>query len=775
MFLSVDSQARSACSTPPLSRVRRSSSQQPTGHAQRQPQHANKTEQQIRREHRTGHAQRQPQSVQTSGHAQRQPQSVQTSGNAQRQPRAMHRVEHAQIAPQSEQRTGHAQRQLQGVQRPVVTRDEIDPSTTFRPITPVLMGTFRSASAPNSSGQDSPLTTNPRPDTSLQGVQQQPSGEQNQNSTIPPPPQVSADSYDYLPPYSPPRNREEQTTDSHQRHVSEPVLLTEPPPSYDEIFGSNREREPRDRHRRRRRQGEERSRFMRRSSTSSHRETGNDDNSQVSSRPSSRQSSGHRRLASLTNLFRRSRRHTHADGEQSNTPSGATAASQSVLPASRPRDVTEYTADWVASYSHTPRPFPTTRHDNLAVRSTGSISGLSHSQVSRTLSDTSNSRLPPPRRRHPPNPIPYRHPPPFPSAENLLQVTSQSFLPPSHGSSQSLNVQSTGSSRLPVPSARSRNDRDGNSRPSTSLVRSRPSSAYITTDSIVNSSQTARAPNAGSTHSTPGLLSRRLVNTGMMSSSCFDILAPHTSTSHTSQPVAPHSTHSHTSTTHTSQLATPHTTHSHTTTTHTSQPVAPHSTHSHTSTTHTSQLATPHTTHSHTTHTTTGRTAKQQTSTSTSRIRGPRLGRENRGQGSTSSLNQQGTNLAINANTNNINVRASPRASATSSPVSVPSSRVQSPITFHYTGMASNAPSATVTSHSQERLISNGVSQEMDGSPTPVNSSPSTVVNEASNNTVVSSVNEAREMSGRAAVRQRAESRRLRQGGGTSSDEDQHR
>ena len=59
-----------------------------------------------------------------------------------------------------------------------------------------------------------------------------------------------------------------------------------------------------------------------------------------------------------------------------------------------------------------------------------------------------------------------------------------------------------------------------------------------------------------------------------------------------------------------------------------------------------------------------------------------------------------------------------------------------------------------------------------------MNSSPSTVVNEASNNTVVSSVSEARasaELSGRAAVRQRAESRRLRQGGGTSSDEDQHR
>ena len=103
---------------------------------------------------------------------------------------------------------------------------------------------------------------------------------------------------------------------------------------------------------------------------------------------------------------------------------------------------------------------------------------------------------------------------------------------------------------------------------------------------------------------------------------------------------------------------------------------------------------------------------------------------------------------------------------------------MQSPITFHYTGATSNGNSVPIGSHSQERLIGNGVSQELEGSATPVNSSPSTVVNEASNNTVVSSVSEARasaELSGRAAVRQRAESRRLRQGGGTSSDEDQHR
>ena len=740
------------CSTPPLSHERRSSSQQPTGHAQRQPLLANKSDQHMRREHRTGHAQRQPQSVQTNGHT-------------QRQPRAIHRVEHAQIQPQSEQTTGHAQRQPQTVQRVVTTREGIDPSATFRPITPVLMGTFRSASAPNSSGQDSPLSINPRPETSLQVVQPQPTGEHNQNATVPPPPQVSADSYDYLPPYSPPRNREGQATDSHQRHVSQPTLLAEPPPSYNEIFGSNAEKEPRDRHRRRRRQGEERSRFMRRSSTSSHRDTANDnDNSQVTSRPSSRQSTGHRRLVSLTNLFKRSRRHTHVDGERSTTPSGATPSqsNSSVLPESRQRDVREYTADWVASYSHTPRPFQTTRQETLAVRSTGSIP---HSQVSRTLSDTTNSRLPPPRRRHPQNPIPYRHPPPFPSAENLLQASSQSFLPPNHGSSQSLNVQSTGSSRLPVPSARSRNDRDGNSRPSAGLVRSRPSSAYIATDTPnVDAPWMPHASNGGSTHSTPGLLSRRLINTGMMSSSCFDILAPHTPTQHTSQPAPLHTTHSHTTTT---QPVTRHTS-----TTNTSQPLPSHRANSH-FTTHTSQPATPHTPHSHTTHPS---TINQQTSAS--RIRGPRLGRENRGQSSTSSLNQQGTNLIINANTNNINVRASPKASATSSPVSLPSSRVQSPITFHYTGATSNGNSVPIGSHSQERLISNGVSQELEGSATPVNSSPSTAVNEASNNTVVSSVSEARasaELSGRAAVRQRAESRRLRQGGGASSDEDQHR
>ena len=303
-------------------------------------------------------------------------------------------------------------------------------------------------------------------------------------------PQAPSDSYDYLPPYSPPAG--------HQRHASEPGLLAEPPPSYDEIFG-------------RRRRGE-RSRLSRRSQ--SQREVldapvDRPSSSDMSNLPlarvsnstgrvstsTGRVSNSSRRLISLTNLFRRSRR------------SSSQADVVPTDPGTGPAD--DFTADWVASYSRTPRPFPTTRHEALSVTNAGTMS----------LVDSSSASLP----------VPYRHPPPFIAAENTVQAPNQirrSQPPPQHGSSQSLNVLGTRSI------VRTRNDLHGNS--GQRQARPRPYSSFASpTDTT------------GSTPSTPNNRTRRLDNSGatpVMSSSCFNILVP---TPHTPTP------HPHTPTLHT--------------------------------------------------------------------------------------------------------------------------------------------------------------------------------------------------------------------------------
>ncbi len=330
-------------------------------------------------------------------------------------------------------------------------RTEVDSATLrLRPVTPVLLEPVRPASAnsrpPNSGAPHTNGPPNSRPPNS--GA----------------PPQVPSDSYDYLPPYSPPT--------AHQRHASEPALLAEPPPSYDEIFG-------------RRRRGEksrgERSRLSRRSQ--SHREVL--DAPPVDTQPTGRVSNSSRRLISLTKLFGRSRR------------SSSQTEPVPLDPSTGPAD--DFTADWVASYSRTPRPFPTTRHESLSV-------------ASMSLVDSSASL-----------PVPYRHPPPFTTAENSgHQSTSNQFIrhpPPQLGSSQSLNVLGTRSI------GRTRNDHHSNS--GQRQDRPRPSSSYVPTE------------NTGSTPSTPNNRTHRLDNSGstpVISNSCFNILGP---TAHTPTPNTP--------------------------------------------------------------------------------------------------------------------------------------------------------------------------------------------------------------------------------------------
>lgn len=280
-----------------------------------------------------------------------------------------------------------------------------------------------------------------------------------------PPPQVGTDSYDYLPPYSPPRNSQEQGNQAGQRSgvVMVPQAYPDPPPSYEEIFGQQSQGSQRQRHASRHSRGRQESSGSRGSSR------GHGDGSH---RPSSR-TSGQRRLSSLTSLFKRSRRHSHDPGSthsthhasparphpqehpdhsgHSMTPTdlqaGASQASGrgNLLEAESPFPTSplERTASWVASYDHTPRPLSALQQlergfregrsggDVLSAMSAVSapVHSNAHSQVSRAASDTAamtartgreSHAQPSQPRRHAQTPgqhlpaIPYRHPPPFP-------------------------------------------------------------------------------------------------------------------------------------------------------------------------------------------------------------------------------------------------------------------------------------------------------------------------------------------------------------------------
>ena len=300
------------------------------------------------------------------------------------------------------------------------TPTSVEASRNFRPITPAVEGN-RSISAgptfvtsPNRPAKhhNAGLVSASIPESDRQLLAASGIHDETWDAEHVPPPQVSVDSYDYLPPYSPPKHTAHSR--SAARQISTSPLYPEAPPSYEEIFG---------RHGRRRHHGYSSSRHggstqysvdMRRTTSSS------------SNRPLSRNATGQKRLSSLTNLFRRSR------SRQSQEASNDSAHGNADPPITS-RD--EYTANWVASYDHTPRPMNVLEYgrDTRSAVSAGSTTGYSqaHSHISRTVSDTVAAAQP---RQPTYPPIPYRHPPPFPSSENILQIPGQSSpLPPSTG------------------------------------------------------------------------------------------------------------------------------------------------------------------------------------------------------------------------------------------------------------------------------------------------------------------------------------------------------
>ena len=483
----------------------------------------------------------------------------------------------------------------------------MDSSRTFRPITPAMMDTNRSrpASAPG-------ITTNARPATSSptftpiptsthvataqcyhhQQLPQQPPPSVPSIATVsqsvmteatssqnaaPQPPHVSADSYDYLPPYSPPQNggrshgqqlQQEAVQSSQQRprsrQSSEPPLYPEPPPSYDEIFGSQNSSGRLRRRRGQRRQrgaetlpgtnegGNRRSRSELRRSTSQN---------EGPIRPSSSQ----RRLASLTNLFRRARRYTHSGNSQNQRAVQSNTNTPSAADASQQMDANEYVASWVESYSRTPRPTEALRAGNTATHSQVYSSNVSHA-----ARDVTNSR---PHSsvyrgsaRGGNNPVPYRPPPPFPTTESADSALN-SYPPAVRGFSQistdyslSLNRASSdvGQSRISrnrsQPSPRPTSVTQGHQYATASLRPSmgnvmrrgmareqrRPASAIVTSEVATTNSVDRVIPahsgtdlarlDSDSHRSSPQQqqrqMSRHLDNTAHISTSCFDIVSP---------------------------------------------------------------------------------------------------------------------------------------------------------------------------------------------------------------------------------------------------------
>lgn len=350
----------------------------------------------------------------------------------------------------------------------------------FRPITPAVMDvTSRPSSAPIGTAAVTRLSTfTPIPILSSSTAQQhQQQSQQPQPPSIPSiatvsqtvatssethtpqPPHVSVDSYDYLPPYSPPQNGEGRRPQNQQeqaarlqpsrdqqrtqnREGGEPPLYPEPPPSYDEIFGGNNSggRQRRRRGQRRQHGGEssnETNDSGSRQSRSELRRSTSQNEGPI--RPSSSQ----RRLASLTNLFRRAKRHTLSG----NSHNQQTVRSQTTTlnnDNSRPMDANEYIASWVESYSRTPRPAEAMEAraevtSSVAVGNTVLNSQLNNSQISQVASDITNSRPHTTVFRGPGaggNPIPYRPPPPFPTSESVESAMNSSYPPPVRGYTQ---------------------------------------------------------------------------------------------------------------------------------------------------------------------------------------------------------------------------------------------------------------------------------------------------------------------------------------------------
>ena len=321
--------------------------------------------------------------------------------------------------------------------------------------------------------------------SSSNGYQGSSTTRQPQSGTVPPPqsgtvppPQVASDSFDYLPPYSPPRNARGSQVSQRSAILAAPQGYPDPPPSYEEIFGQQSQS-----------RGSQRQRHASRYSRGRQEELGGRGSSQGHGdgghRPNSR-SSGQRRLSSLTSLFRRNRRHSH-DPEvhhtSHHTPSpiphpldhtstaprpadlqggsrqGAVQRASQDTASSSPTQPLQRTASWVATYNQTPRPHSVLQQFERSFGEeregggdvTSSVSAVSapthsaaHSHIPRAASDTTtmNSRLRESQartmsqlRRHiqlPSNQlpyIPYRHPPPFRPAQSHSQTTTSSAYP----------------------------------------------------------------------------------------------------------------------------------------------------------------------------------------------------------------------------------------------------------------------------------------------------------------------------------------------------------
>jgi hypothetical protein len=334
--------------------------------------------------------------------------------------------------------------------------------------------------------------------------------EEQQREAVIPPPAPGAGSSEYLPPYSPLRQAETQTSQRDTATVvrEDQPIYRDPPPSYEEIFGQHGGRRQRQRQRRPSRQS------RRREDEGAAQAVGGESQSQQDPPTTHRhsRSSGHRRLSSLTSLFKRSRKHTSHDPNPTHSTSRTGRAQSSdrspqLAPSSRqqeevPRERSQLpvqdspepstlqrTASWVASYSQTPRPI--TAYQQLErgfrefsgrdeVSSSVSAGGnaphsSAHSQVSRAVSDTaaamalrqnsisSVSHSQPTHHIHQlglPGLPSYRHPPPF----SLTSSRDPSLTPHQRLANYTLGLQNSNTQPSRDSPGHSSTQQDANSR-----------------------------------------------------------------------------------------------------------------------------------------------------------------------------------------------------------------------------------------------------------------------------------------------------------------------
>ena len=294
----------------------------------------------------------------------------------------------------------------------------------------------------------------------------------SQNVPTTSPPQAQMDSYDYLPPYSPPRPVNSSVTNqASQRNTAtthdEQPAYNDPPPSYEEIFGQQNGGRQRQRQRRPSRQ------TRNRQDDDTARRSESQSQTEHSSHRTGR-TSGHRKLPSLTSLFKRNRRHTHEPhsshsgrrGNRTQERPNATATSSSTSNTqtnpssdrrsrSRGPSTLQRTASWVALYNQTPRPAHAyqqlerdfrTRDEMSSVGTAGTtVHSAVHSQVSHSVSDAAamamyrtdpSSHSQPAHTLRPTPGLPlYRHPPPFlhnPSRDTRSQIQTGPRAAPQH-------------------------------------------------------------------------------------------------------------------------------------------------------------------------------------------------------------------------------------------------------------------------------------------------------------------------------------------------------